>query len=52
MMHKITKVYWENTEINGEANCISAYEDNNVQNISDVPNFHYSFDIISVKAST
>lgn len=38
-MHKITKVYWENTEINVKANCISVYEDDNVLNMSDVPTF-------------
>lgn len=35
MMHKTTKLYWENAEINGEANCISENEDNSILNKSD-----------------
>lgn len=42
MTHKISKVYWENTEIKEEENYISEYEDNNILNMSDVPNFQYS----------
>lgn len=45
-MHKITKSYWENTEINEEANYISEYENNNISKY--VRCFHLSVQLCIV----